>query len=115
MAGLGLCCAGCATMALWEKTEKVKVEIHDARIAVGDRNLLNWGGKTKDSLMLAEDLARQCTLKYEDSVQYRSHNKVHNIPEMPPLSDQDEYAIMLTSTRETQSKRSETLAVRLGS
>src|SRR5574344_21270 len=46
---------------------------------VGDRNLLNWGGKTKDSQVLAETLAKQCTLKYEDSVHYRSHNKVHNI------------------------------------
>ena len=46
---------------------------------VGDRNLLNWGGKTKDSQVLAETLARQCALKYEDSVHYRSHNKVHNI------------------------------------
>ena len=32
MAGLGLCCAGCATMGLWEKTEEVKVEIHDVRV-----------------------------------------------------------------------------------
>ena len=32
-AGLGLCCAGCATISLWEKTEKVEVEIHDARAA----------------------------------------------------------------------------------
>ena len=32
-AGLGLRCAGCATMSLWEKTEEVKVEIHDARVA----------------------------------------------------------------------------------
>ena len=31
-AGLGLCCAGCATMSLWEETERVKVEIHDARV-----------------------------------------------------------------------------------
>ena len=31
-AGLILCCAGCATMSLWEKTEKAKVEIHDARV-----------------------------------------------------------------------------------
>ena len=31
-AGFSLCCAGCATMSLWEKTEKVKVEIHDARV-----------------------------------------------------------------------------------
>lgn len=46
---------------------------------VGDRNLLNWGGKTKDSQVLAETLARQCTMKYEDSVLYKSHNKVHNI------------------------------------
>lgn len=46
---------------------------------VGDRNLLNWGGKTKDSMVLAEALARQCTLRYEDSVLYKSHNKVHNI------------------------------------
>ena len=46
---------------------------------VGDRNLLNWGGKTKDSMALAEALARQCTLRYEDSVLYKSHNKVHNI------------------------------------
>lgn len=45
----------------------------------GDRNLLNWGGKTKDSMVLAEALARQCTLRYEDSVLYKSHNKVHNI------------------------------------
>ena len=46
---------------------------------VGDRNLLNWGGKTKDSMVLAEALARQCTLRCEDSVLYKSHNKVHNI------------------------------------
>lgn len=46
---------------------------------VGDRNLLNWGGKTKDSMVLAEALARQCTLRYEDSILYKSHNKVHNI------------------------------------
>ena len=46
---------------------------------VGDRNLLNWGGKTKDLMVLAEALARQCTLRYEDSVLYKSHNKVHNI------------------------------------
>lgn len=45
----------------------------------GDRNLLNWGGKTKDSMVLAEALARQCTLRYEDSVLYKSHNRVHNI------------------------------------
>ena len=45
----------------------------------GDRNLLNWGGKTKDSMVLAEALARQCTLRYEDSVLYKSHNTVHNI------------------------------------
>ena len=31
-AGLGLCCAGCATMSLWEKTEEAEVEIHDARV-----------------------------------------------------------------------------------
>ena len=31
-AGLILCCAGCATMSLWEETERVKVEIHDARV-----------------------------------------------------------------------------------
>lgn len=29
---LGLCCSGCATIALWEETEKVKVEIHDVRV-----------------------------------------------------------------------------------
>lgn len=46
---------------------------------VGDRNLLNWGGKTKDSMVLAEALARQCTLRYEDSVLYKSHNTVRNI------------------------------------
>ena len=46
---------------------------------VGDRNLLNWGGKTEKSKVLAKDLARQCTLKYEDSVFFKSHNKVHNV------------------------------------
>lgn len=46
---------------------------------VVDRILLNWGGKTKDSMVLAEALARQCTLRYEDGVLYKSHNKVHNI------------------------------------
>lgn len=45
----------------------------------GDRNLLNWGGKTKDSMVLAEALARQCTLRYEDGVLYKSHNTVHDI------------------------------------
>ena len=29
---LGLCCAGCATIGLWEATERVTVEIHDARV-----------------------------------------------------------------------------------
>ena len=46
---------------------------------VGDRHLLNWGGKTEKSKVLAVDLARQCTLKYEDSVLFKSHNKVHNV------------------------------------
>lgn len=46
---------------------------------VGDRNLLNWGGKTKDSQVLAETLARQCTMRYEDSVLYKSHNTIHNV------------------------------------
>ena len=31
-AGLILCCAGCATMSLWEKTEESEVEIYDARV-----------------------------------------------------------------------------------
>ena len=35
--------------------------------------------------------------------------------ENAPLSGQEEYAIIQSSTRETQSKRSETPAVRLGS
>ena len=35
--------------------------------------------------------------------------------ENAPLSDHEEYAIIQSSTRETQSKRSETPAVRLGS
>ena len=35
--------------------------------------------------------------------------------ENAPLSDQEEYAIIQSSTRETQSKRSETPTVRLGS
>ena len=35
--------------------------------------------------------------------------------ENAPLPDQEEYAIIQSSTRETQSKRSETPAVRLGS
>lgn len=46
---------------------------------VGDRYLLNWGGKTEKSKVLAVDLARQCTLRYEDSVLFKSHNKVHNV------------------------------------
>ncbi len=46
---------------------------------VGDRHLLNWGGRTDRSKVLAVDLARQCTLRYEDSVLFKSHNKVHNV------------------------------------
>ena len=46
---------------------------------VGDRHLLNWGGKTEKSKVPAADLARQCALKYEDSVFFKSHNKVHNV------------------------------------
>ena len=46
---------------------------------VGDRHLLNWGGKTEKSKVLAVDLARQCTLRCEDSVLFKSHNKVHNV------------------------------------
>ena len=46
---------------------------------VGDRNLLNWGGKTKDSQVLARSLADDCTMRYEDSVMFKSHNKVHNV------------------------------------
>ena len=29
---LVLCCSGCATITLWEETEKVKIEIHDVRV-----------------------------------------------------------------------------------
>lgn len=46
---------------------------------VGDRYLLNWGGKTEDSRVLSLDLARQCTMRYEDSVHFKSHNKIHNV------------------------------------
>lgn len=46
---------------------------------VGDRNLLNWGGRTKDSQVLAETLVRQCTMRYEDSVLFKSHNRVRNV------------------------------------
>lgn len=46
---------------------------------VGDRNLLNWGGRSRASQVLAFDLARQCTMRYEDSILFRSHNKVHNV------------------------------------
>ena len=46
---------------------------------VGDRNLLNWGGKTRDSQVLARSLAEDCTMRYEDSVMFKSHNKVHNV------------------------------------
>ena len=46
---------------------------------VGDRCLLNWGGKTKDSQVLARRLAEDCTMRYEDSVMFKSHNKVHNV------------------------------------
>lgn len=41
--------------------------------------------------------------------------KLVEVFENAPLSDQEEYAIIQSSTRETQSKRSETPAVRLGS
>ena len=46
---------------------------------VGDRYLLNWGGKTEKSQVLARDLAADCTMRYEDSVLFKSHNKVHNV------------------------------------
>ena len=46
---------------------------------VGDRYLLNWGGKTEKSGVVATDLARQCTLRCEDSVFFKSHNRVHNV------------------------------------
>lgn len=46
---------------------------------VGDRNLLNWGGRTKDSEVLANRLAEQCTLPYEDSVMFRSEGKVKDV------------------------------------
>ena len=46
---------------------------------VGDRNLLNWGGKSRDSQVLARSLAEDCTMRYEDSVMFKSHNKVHNV------------------------------------
>lgn len=46
---------------------------------VGDRNLLNWGGKSEGSQVLARDLAACCTMRYEDSVLFKSHNKVHNV------------------------------------
>lgn len=46
---------------------------------VGDRNLLNWGGKSRDSQVLARSLAEGCTMRYEDSVMFKSHNKVHNV------------------------------------
>ena len=46
---------------------------------VGDRNLLNWGGKSKESQVLARSLAEGCTMRYEDSVMFKSHSKVHNV------------------------------------
>ena len=46
---------------------------------VGDRHLLNWGGNTEKSRVLARDLAADCTMRYEDSVLFKSHNKVHNV------------------------------------
>ena len=46
---------------------------------VGDRHLLNWGGKTEKSQVQARDLAADCTMRYEDSVLFKSHNKVHNV------------------------------------
>jgi hypothetical protein len=46
---------------------------------VGDRNLLNWGGRSRDSQVLARSLAEDCTMRYEDSVMFKSHNKVHNV------------------------------------
>ena len=46
---------------------------------VGDRYLLNWGGKTGKSQVLARDLAADCTMRYEVSVLFKSHNKVHNV------------------------------------
>ena len=46
---------------------------------VGDRHLLNWGGKTEKSQVLARDLAAGCAMRYEDSVLSKSHNKVHNV------------------------------------
>ena len=42
---------------------------------VGDRHLVDWGTRK----VLARDLAAQCVLKYEDSVHFKSHNKVHNV------------------------------------
>lgn len=45
---------------------------------VGDRYLLKWGGKTEESRVLSLDLARQCIMRYEDSVHFKSHNKIHN-------------------------------------
>ena len=46
---------------------------------VGNRYLLNWGGRTEKSKVLAVDLARQCSLSYEDSVFFKSHGKIRNI------------------------------------
>ena len=42
---------------------------------VGDRNLVDWGRRE----VLAESLAEQCPMRYEDSVEFRSHGKVRNV------------------------------------
>ena len=42
---------------------------------VGNRNLVSWGAEH-----LAESLARQCVMEYRDTVQFKSHNKVVDVP-----------------------------------
>ena len=73
-----------------------------------------WAEKEEPRNLTRAAVVRQSRKAESDNVRNLRIELVE-VFENAPLSDQEEYAIIQSSTRETQSKRSETPAVRLGS
>ena len=77
-------------------------------------SVARWAEKEEPRNLTRAAVVRQSRKAESDNVRNLRIELVE-VFENAPLSDQEEYAIIQSSTRETQSKRSETPAVRLGS
>ena len=77
-------------------------------------SVAQWAEKEEPRNLIRAAVVRQSRKAESDNVRNLRIELVE-VFENAPLSDQEEYAIIQSSTRETQSKRSETPAVRLGS